>query len=220
MTIQPLTKEQFEAIGPIIYDHEVQDQFITGTYGHMNGTFKGCDIGCTIHSAKVLGVIPQDTGWDSHETVAKLFGLPIELPQLFDAIFEGTTKPFAPRWYRVLRHGADYSLVVPKLVIWMADDAEHGLRKIVGDDAKSLVLIDCVVALYRRRIEGDEPPQCEWIALANDADRAWAWAWAGAGAWARARAGAWARAGARAWDWAGARWIAIADKLIELLQAA
>ena len=30
--------------------HEEADQFLKGTYGEMNGHFRGCAIGCSLHS--------------------------------------------------------------------------------------------------------------------------------------------------------------------------
>lgn len=125
------------------------------------------------------------------------------------------------RFLTAISTGADLYLVSAHFMVWLLEtELEHWPSK------ESRV----VVALYRRRINGDEPTLEEWYQVGwAAAEAAWwasgAWAWA---SWA-VRGAAWAvRSGVGA-AWAteyAARarvpdsYIRMANKLIELLEAA
>ena len=57
-----------------------------GTYGQLNGTFHGCDVGCDAFD--ITGMIQKVP----HQITAKYFGFPEWLEQLRDTIFEGLSQ--------------------------------------------------------------------------------------------------------------------------------
>ncbi len=83
-----------------IADHERQDAIIKGTYGAMNGRFRGCAIGCALHSLNVLqGKSPTDRV-DEHCRYEKELGLPIWLAYLEDHLFETLSLEESKVWPR------------------------------------------------------------------------------------------------------------------------
>jgi hypothetical protein len=198
--------------------HYDADEIAHGIYWE-NG--KGCAVGCTVENNS-----------DAHEAMEKELGIPQILAYLEDVLFEemknGDAKQFPLQFLEAIPVGADLSKIVPQLVIWQFEDAEHGLRNIkeVQEDKEAMGWCEEVVALYKRELTGDKPTEDEYYQLYKKIDDAWAWARAWARAWAWAGAWAWARARAWAWAWAGAwaeydsRILLIRDKLLSLLKEA
>ena len=74
-----------------IAKHEQMDAFLKGTYGQMNGHFRGCAIGCSLHSLNVLQgktghAAAVNTG--QHQRYETELGLPVWFAYLEDNIFE------------------------------------------------------------------------------------------------------------------------------------
>lgn len=219
--IQAISKEELLAE---IKKHREQDQIVKGTYGEKNGKWRGCAVGCSIHSINALKKKRYQT--NNHSVYETELGIPAELAYLEDVIFEELPDDehltWPERFINAIPVGADLSLVTAKFMIWQFEDKKYGLKylKDVKDDTEVYGFCEEVVALYKRKIAGDAPTEKEFydLYLKIDGARAWAWAWAGARAWARA----WAGAGAWAdFDKAYNEYIkAAADKLISLLEEA
>jgi hypothetical protein len=199
----PAIKEKYLAR---VRAHRAADELIRGTGwdGH-----RGCAVGCTLERY-------------DHNAYPDELGIPVELAYLEDKIFENLPEnhlAWPEEFLSAIEPGADLSMVWPQFAVWLL-----GATRQHCDEA-SKAATDTVVALYLRRIGGDEPTQKEWAA-ASDAARAAAWAaWAASDA---ARAAAWAAsdaaraaAGATASDAAmAAAWTRQREKLLELLRGA
>jgi hypothetical protein len=239
MTATLLTPELRAKLIKLSDAHAEADEF-QQSFGYE---WKGgaCSIGCTIYDAVLAGILPEGTKPNNHAAVAKLYGLPLQVVHLFDAIFENLPNAAAvrwtSRWQRALRDGADYSLVWPRLALWLLRDS--GLLAITNGNRAA---VSGVIDLYARWCDGNKPSNEEWSSAAAEAVRSAAWSAAEA-----ARSAAWsavetARYAARSAEetaaeavrsaaeaarsavsaprssaaWSAA-WGKIADKLIELL---
>ena len=218
----PAIKERYLAR---VRAHRAADELVRGQYWEDG---KGCAVGCTIHS-------------DDHGAYERELGIPREIAQLEDGIFEGLPNDLAISWpeefLAAIQVGADLSLVWPRFALWLLADPDHGARRRAEDDTRAVSAIDDVALLFAEWIgSGIRPEESRWAAArdaagnaardaANDATwhatwhAAWAAGWAAAGdtRWAAARAAARAAAGAAGWiDW----WIAARATLLELLASA
>src|SRR5438034_777684 len=85
--------------------HEQQDQIIKGTYGRMNGMFKGCAIGCALHSLNILqgktGKASAEATGD-HRRYETELGLPLWFAYMEDRLFENLPDELATTWPRRL----------------------------------------------------------------------------------------------------------------------
>ena len=68
-------------------NHQKQDQIIKGTYGKQNGVWKGCAVGCAIHSINLR--LGKEFPTDNHRVYEEAIGVPEWLARLQDTIFEG-----------------------------------------------------------------------------------------------------------------------------------
>jgi hypothetical protein len=191
--------------------HEELDMFQKGIYGETNNNdFKGCAIGCTIHS---LNLINHTTlGYNSHEHVAKILDVDVELCYLIDRIFEGlpteNAKTFTYRIWSAIRTGADTSDVCRAVKIWILQQTlktiEHNTYEKIDDVRR--VIHEVIYALQQKipaaanaRAAADDDDDAAYAAARAAADAAYA-------AYAAARAAAVATAAdARAAAYAAAR---------------
>ena len=81
-----------------IRKHAKADQIEQGTYGHQNGTWKGCAVACSLRSLAILNGEELVTEYDEHEEYEEKLGIPEWLARLEDAIFEGLPKEDAKKW--------------------------------------------------------------------------------------------------------------------------
>ena len=197
--------------------HELADEIAQGYYWEKG---KGCAVGCTIHGR-------------NHHSYESELGIPTAIARLEDRIFEGLpndiAKGFPLRFLESIPVGADLSMVVPKMMLWLLIDENHGVIRYGSEKGK--IAIQDVADLYVRKIAGEKVTVSEWlIARKNAAYAAAAAAYAGAAyayadaAYAAAAADAAAAyaaaAAADAYAYADARkshFIAQADYLILLL---
>jgi hypothetical protein len=180
-------------------EHERLDQFEKGTYGHMDGTFRGCGIGCSLHSLNVLQGKTAEreierTG--DHARYETELGIPVWLAYLEDHLFEALSGEESRTWPRTFAEAIPVGVTIPrrllaKILRWTLVAEPFGVRH-ATDDAKVIAIVDRMAALFDRELAGDSPTQAEWNEAARDAWTAWAaWdAWAAWGAWAAG--GAWA----------------------------
>jgi len=204
-----------------ITKHEAQDALIKGTYGQMNGTFKGCAIGCSLHS---LNVLQGKTGAEAatrtgdHARYETELGLPIWFAHLEDYLFENLSDDLARTWPRRLAEAIPVGAVIDDLVLakilrWLLADETYGVRYTTDDEAIR-GHIDGVIAGFDAEIatgghasadQREAAARAAWDAgAAWDARAAWAardaWdagdAWAARAAWAAWAAGDAGAAGA------------------------
>jgi hypothetical protein len=195
-----------------ITKHEAQDALVKGTYGRMNGTFKGCAIGCALHSLNILqgktgAARAAHTG--DHARYERELGLPIWFAYLEDHVFEQLPIALATTWPRRLAEAIPVGAVVDAMVLakilrWCLADAEFGVRY-ATDNEEIRGHIDGVIAGFDAEIAtGGHATAEQREAAARAARAAWdAWAaWAARDAWdAWAARDAWDAWAARdAWD--------------------
>lgn len=153
-----------------VKEHQRMDQIIQGTYWEQcgDGVFRGCAIGCVLHS-------------NDHMAYERQLGLPVFLAYIDEHIFEslppGEAKFWPLRFIEAVPVGVDLELVFPKFMHWLLSDPE-GVRQ--HADARTLPIIDSLVTMYARRIDG--VPFDSWAAALAAARAALAAAWAAAGA--------------------------------------
>ena len=82
--------------------HEAADQFVKGTYGRMNAHFRGCAIGCSLHSLNVILGKPEQERTGDHSRYMTELGWPLWLALLEDTVFEHLPEDQAARWPRRL----------------------------------------------------------------------------------------------------------------------
>ena len=214
--------------------HAAHDEIIKGCYWQKG---KGCAVGCTIHGS-------------DHGAYERELGIPQTIAHMEDAMFERlpnvVAMKFPERFLAAITPGADLSLVMSRLMLWLLVDPDDGVILFAdAEDAKSA--IERIAALYERQLSGDNPSPEEWSAAAATAcAAAAATAWAATAAEKAVPATAWAAAAEAAWaaaEWQAAAtaaaaaaaaasassekaaaketyWIKASDKLIDLLKAA
>jgi len=129
--------------------HESADEIAQGYYWEKG---KGCAVGCTIH------------GRDHHSYEVEL-GIPTAIALLEDRIFEGLpndiAKGFPLRFLEAIPVAADLSMLVPKMMLWLLIDENHGVIKHGSEKGK--LAIQSVSDLYIRKIAGETVTVSEWL---------------------------------------------------------
>lgn len=185
--------------------HEAADALVKGQYGEWTlptAQFKGCAIGCALHSMNQINgeycPTPLPTG--DHSRFPKELGIPIELAYHIDTVFENLPDAESQTWPRrvleAISPGADLSGVMPALLQWTILDPTTGFIAQATPEFH---------AAYRRfagLVDRDwrrpgSVTEAEWNAIDEALKDCAAWTWAGVRAWVRAPVGAWA--GMRAW---------------------
>ena len=176
--------------------HREQDQIIKGTYGKMNGVWKGCAVGCSIRSFNLLRGTDHDT---SDHAVYEQFGIPQWLARVQDTIFEGLPEERSVLWpeefWTAIVPGADLDKVKTPFILFILRSNLKNFDHAKFPDVKAA--IDGVIALYE---SGEPSESAAWSA----GSAAWS-AWESAAAWAAESAAAWAA------------YVGFANKLLELL---
>ena len=200
-------QETKDAILAQLQGHYDADEIIKGVYWE-NG--KGCAVGCAVHSGE-------------HVQYETLFGIPESLARLEDRIFEGLENGKAKEWplrfMRAVKPGADLALVQWQFLHWLITDDKvnpginHPLVKdAIADVAKLLHAwskgdpIDASAAASAARSAAESAASAAWSAERSAAESAASAAWS-------AESAAWSAA------WSAAYKL-MADKLVELLEAA
>jgi hypothetical protein len=180
-----------ESVVARVKEHQRLDQIVQGTY--WDGA-RGCAIGCVLHSGEHMAYETQ-------------LGLPVFLAYLDEHIFESLPPKEAVLWplrfIEAVPVGADLEMVFPRFMHWLLSDP-CGIRQ--HANTQTLQIIDALVTMYAKRIEGSPFDRAAAEAAAEAAGAAAEAAGAaGAAAWAAARAaGAAARAAGAAAEATGA----------------
>ena len=128
--------------------HRKADEIIHGSYVQIgvNDTFKGCAVGCTLHSGR-------------HWEYESELGIPTQLAFIQDGLFERMSKPddvlFPEQFLEAIPVGADLYPAYWKFMIWVLTDETNGLLPLV-EDAEVKTIIGQVVALYQKAIDGKD----------------------------------------------------------------
>ena len=174
--------------------HEAADQLVKGNYGYMNGLFKGCAIGCSLHSLNLIHGKPDLYETGNHRRMMHELGWPLWLAYIADTIFEGLPDALSATWPRRLAEAISVGIRVPEIVLakvmrWILLDAQFGMVS-VTESASAKTSVLNVGALFDRVVKGDIVPEQEWaeagaaagavgVAVARASIAAWE-----AGAWA------------------------------------
>src|SRR3990167_10375158 len=133
-----------------IRKHQKADQIIQGTYGKENGTWKGCAVGCSIHSLNLK--LGKNYNTSDHSVYETELGIPKELAYLEDSLFEEMSvedsKTWPEKFLKAINPGADLSKIVAQFVIWEFEDKKIGLSTIeeVQDDKEVMGWCEEVVS--------------------------------------------------------------------------
>ena len=84
--------------------HIKQDMLIKGTYGELDGSFKGCSVGCD--AFEITGKVSDDC----HAITSKYYGFPEWVEHLRDMLFEGLPDKESKEWHLNLKQSIPVGL--------------------------------------------------------------------------------------------------------------
>jgi hypothetical protein len=157
--------------------HQAQDQFIKGSYGEVNGKFKGCAVGCTIDSVNVILGKSYDTS--SHDVLEGAIGIPEWLSILQDSFFEnlpvGENSQFAVDFLDAIPVGVNLEPVKWKFCAFLM---REGIERVLGLKDISEELREQVLSAMRGVLALNESAITtgQWDLEAARAARSAAWA--------------------------------------------
>ena len=142
--------------------HEEQDKIIQGTYGEgSNGDWKGCAVGCSIHSLNRMKDKKFTTS--DHSIYETELGIPEWLARLEDTIFEGLPVEEAKKWplrfSKAIPVGANLEPVKWKFCAFiLSENIERVLSLDIDEDLKKQVVdsIRGVLTLHSEAIKTGE----------------------------------------------------------------
>ena len=149
--------------------HREQDQYIKGEYGKMNGSFKGCSVGCLIYDInKREGT---DSSYSDHGFLAEQLGVPEFICRLQDSILEGLPEPLNTEWterlLKAIPVGVDLTPVLPKFLLGTLDKLPETDRQDVVESIKGVKAV-----LENRSVTGNPDLAAAEAARAARAARA------------------------------------------------
>ena len=138
--------------------HEKADQIVQGTYGiDSNGDWKGCAVGCSIHSLNRK--LHKEYKTDDHSVYETELGIPEWLARLEDTIFEGLPTDEAQKWPKkfaqAINVGANLEPVKWKFCAFiLKENIERVLSLKIADDLKEQVVtaIQGVLSVHEKAI--------------------------------------------------------------------
>ncbi len=205
-----------------VQKHRKQDQIIQGTYGEQNGKWRGCAVGCSIHSVNALKGKKYQT--NNHKVYETELGIPEWLARLEDTIFEGLPVAKAKLWpeqfIKAIPVGVDLEPVKWKFTVYlMKENIERVLGLDIGDELKEEVVSAIRGVLV---VAEDAIKTGAWDKSAQSAAWSAAWSAAESAAESAAQSAAWSAWSARSARSAAesAAYIKHSKKLLSLLRAA
>ena len=157
-----------------ILNHQKQDQIVKGTYGHENGKWRGCAVGCSIHSLNVR--YGKNLKTDDHKSYETELGIPESLARFEDYLFESMPTDKAMKWpaefMKAVYTGANLSMVAPKFIAGTLRDVVK--LKYVKDDKAVVKAVLNTAKLWEQVISGKVVKQAAWSAAES---AAWSAAW-------------------------------------------
>jgi hypothetical protein len=147
--------------------HRDDDMLVVERFEMVDG--QACSIGCFCHD---YGLEPSD-----FSGLAEITGYPEAAHHLQEAIFEGLPEAERANWHVAFAEKAEtvtgWQAVIDKTVL-------ASLRIAEPHDTSESKIVAAVIALYERRLSGDNPSDAEWAAAEADARAAAGAAWAAA----------------------------------------
>lgn len=142
--MKSFNQELKSALVAEIRKHREQDQVIQGNYGtYEDGRFRGCAVGCAIHSYLVAAGEDSIVVGNSeyHDKYESLFGIPKILAELQDVIHEGLSDESFPTWperfMEAVPTETDLSKVWAKFIIWLVGAFLAEKQRIVVDQNRA-----------------------------------------------------------------------------------
>ncbi len=133
-----------DAVVARVKEHQRLDQITQGQYWEQDsdGIFRGCGIGCVLHSG-------------THIDFERQLGLPIFLAYMDEHIFESLPLAQAKWWplrlMEAMPVGVDLTLICPRFIYWLLSDPD-GIRQ--HADSRIVKIIDGLIPLYMQMIDG------------------------------------------------------------------
>lgn len=141
---------------------------VRGTYWQGNGDGRGCAVGCFVHDAKKLGLVPQDIG-DGNHAAYEALGIPKLIGLMVDGIYERLPEEISWKWQSrylaAIEVGADLAMVWPGVWVELVEDQKWGLLTFEHELKPVSEALQRSAQLMKRRIAGDEPERAEWFSL-------------------------------------------------------
>jgi hypothetical protein len=204
--------------------HRKADQIIKGTYGEENGTWKGCAVGCSIHSINILKGKEYET--NDHHIYETQLGIPEWLAKVEDTIFEGLPTEDAMLWPEQFTRAVPVGVDSKKLefvkwkfcLVLLKENYDQVKGLDITEELKNQVLeaIDEVRKVHQTAVDTGKWDESAASSAASSAAESAAWS---------ARSAAWSArsaASSAAWSaWSAARSAAYkryADVLTDLLE--
>ena len=206
--------------------HAKADMLIKGQYGHVNGSFKGCSVGCDAYDIFMEQGKDKDYINDNikspHEITSKYFGVPEWLERCRDTFFENLedNTGWHVRFKQAIPAGVSeerFNIVKSKFLLFILDENIERVNQLdISDDLKKKVVdaIKQCQGLHQTVVNGGEwNESAAWSARSAAESAAWsarsaAWS-ARSAAWS-ARSAAWSAESAvrSAWSARSAAWSA------------
>lgn len=145
----------------------VDEMLVKGHYGKINGSFKGCSIGCQIYD--LTGEINEDS---PHEQLEGLTGIPEWFLRLQDCIFEGLPEPENRAWHvdvaQALKDACpiNFELLLHRIHIAI-------LRVSHKKTGPSGEVVQRVLNLHQRSVDGEDVSLDDWSAARSAASAEW-----------------------------------------------
>ena len=152
---KPALKKMFVAE---VINHRKQDQLIKGTYGKENGKFKGCAVGCGVHTLNMK--LGKTYSYDDHSAYEKELGIPEWLARLEDTIFEGLpvkeSKLWPEQFAKAIPVGVGFKIVKWQFCAYlMKENIDRVLKLKISDELKEQVVsaIRQILELHEKSIK-------------------------------------------------------------------
>jgi hypothetical protein len=155
-----------------VLSHQKHDQIIKGTYGVENGKWRGCAVGCSIHSYNLLK--DKNINTSNHTAYQTELGIPESLARLEDYLFETMPKDKAMKWpvefMKAIPVGINLSMVAPKFIAGTLRDLLK-MKEVKDDKAVTKAVAD-TAKLWEMVIAGKNVKQAAWSAASSAAESA------------------------------------------------
>jgi len=154
-----------------IMNHQKLDKIIKGTYGTKfdDKEFRGCAVGCSIHSYNIR--TGKSIRTNDHSAYETELGIPEYLARLEDYLFEAMPDDKAMKWpaefMKAIPVGANLSMVAPKFISGTLKDVVK-LKKVKGNKAVVKAVLD-IAKLWEKVASGHTPKSATWSAAESAA---------------------------------------------------
>jgi len=161
--------------------HREKDEYIAGCYAKMNGSFKGCSVGCSLFDVKGIKGVEVGEEYNDHQLLAKELGIPEFICHLQDSIFEGLPDSERFKWterlFNSIPLGVDLTPVLPRLLLKTLDrlpktdnqdveDAIKGVKNVLISWAETGIAD--VEAAWAAAYSAWSAESVTWEQIAND----------------------------------------------------